>query len=93
MTNLVIKKVVGLSYNDAGRLPSIVLKGVGNAAENIEAVFGKLNEPYRIVEDKELLDKLFRLPTESEISADLYELVAILLVHVYAIEAKLKGLK
>ena len=68
-----------------------MLKGVGPTANIIKKEFTKKNESYRIVEDKELVGKLFRLPTESEISPDLYELVALLLVHVYRIEAKLKG--
>jgi len=84
------KKVVGLAYEKNQGLPRVVLKGVGHVAEQIENKFEKVNASYRIIEDAELLDKLFRLPTDSEISPDLYELVAILLVHVYAVEAKLK---
>lgn len=90
MVNETHKKVVGLSYDQDLGLPKVVLKGVGNVAEQIEREFGKINGSHRIVEDTELLDKLFRLPTDSEISADLYELVAILLVHVYAIEQRIK---
>lgn len=85
------KKVVGLAYDQGQGLPRIVLKGVGPVAERIESDFESLNDSYWIVEDADLLDRLFRLPTDSEISPDLYELVAILLVHVYAIESKLKG--
>lgn len=87
------KKVVGIAYDPAKGLPRIVLKGTGNLAEIIEHQFGESNESHRIVEDAELLDRLFRLPTDSEISPDLYELVAILLTHVFAVEAKLKEMK
>ena len=83
-------KVVGIAYSPEKGLPSVVLKGVGNAAELIRTEFGETKASHRLVKDEELLDKLFRLPTDSEISPDLYELVAILLVHVYAVEAKLK---
>ena len=82
---------MGLSYDLGTTLPRVLLKGVGPTANIIKKEFTKKRESYRIVKDKELVDKLFRLPTESEISPDLYELVALLLVHVYRIEAKLKG--
>lgn len=85
------KKVVGISYDkNAGGLPKVLLKGVGPIAEHLEAEFKKTKPSHRVIENKDLLEKLFRLPMESEISPDLYELVAILLVHVYAVEAKLR---
>lgn len=92
MAEFLDKKVVGLSFEKGQGLPRVVLKGVGPAAELIEAEFKQSHEAHRVIEDATLLDKLFRLPTESEISPDLYELVAILLVHVYAVEEKLKEL-
>lgn len=92
MAEFLNKKVVGLSFEKGQGLPRVVLKGVGSAAELIETEFKQSHEAHRVIEDSALLDKLFRLPTESEISPDLYELVAILLVHVYAVEEKLKEL-
>lgn len=86
------KKIVGISYDKSrDGLPKVMLKGVGPIAERLETEFRKTAASHRVIEDKDLLEKLFRVPMESEISPDLYELVAILLVHVYGIEAKLKG--
>jgi len=86
------KKVVGIAYDKRkDGLPKVMLKGVGPIAERLETEFRKTGASQRVVEAKDLLERLFRLPMESEITPELYELVAILLVHVYAIEAKLKG--
>ena len=85
-----VRRVVGIAYSQGEGVPRVVLKGAGSAAETIRTEFGKTKASHRIVEDEALLEKLFRLPTDSEISPDLYELVAILLVHVYAVEARLK---
>jgi type III secretion system FlhB-like substrate exporter len=88
MTNK-IKKILGLSYK-ANKLPAIVFKGNGIYADYYEKEFKKNKPSYRIVQNEALLDKLSQLPVESEISPDLYELVAILLVHVYSLEIKVK---
>lgn len=93
MTEGLGKKVVGIAYDPAKGLPRIVLKGTGNLAELIEQQFEESRDAHRIVEDAVLLEKLFRLPTDSEISPDLYELVAILLTHIFAVDAKLKEMK
>jgi flagellar biosynthesis protein len=84
------KKVVGLAFDIDDKLPRVVLKGAGYFADRIETEFVKSKGSGRVVEDQHLVGKLFRLPTDSDISPDLYELVAILLVHVYAVEEKLK---
>lgn len=81
-----INKNVGLAYKPNNKLPAIVFKGNGLYADYYEKEFKKNKPTYKIVKDKELLDKLSKLPVESEISPDLYELVAILLVHVYSLE-------
>lgn len=83
-------RVVGLSYEPGQPLPRVVLKGVGPIASHIEREFLKSRSSHRVVKDKGLLSSLFRLPMDSEISPNLYELVAIILVHVFAVEAKLK---
>jgi type III secretion system FlhB-like substrate exporter len=88
-----INKNVGLIYKGSSSLPSIVFKGSGVYADYYEKEFKKNKSSYRIVQDKDLLEKLSKLPVESEISPDLYELVAILLVHVYSMEIKMKGIK
>lgn len=86
-----VNKNVGLTYKPGNKLPAIVFKGNGVYADFYEKEFRKNKPAHKIVEDKELLDKLSKLPVESEISPDLYELVAILLVHVYSLDIKIKG--
>ena len=81
-----INKNVGLTYKPGNKLPAIVFKGSGAYADFYEKEFKKNKPAFKIVKDKVLLDKLSKLPVESEISPDLYELVAILLVHVYSLE-------
>lgn len=86
-----INKNVGLTFKGDGRVPSIAFKGNGVYADYFEQEFKKNKSSSKIVKDEVLLEKLFKLPAEAEISTDLYELVAILLVHVYSLEKKLKG--
>lgn len=83
-------RVVGLAYQPGQRLPQVILKGVGSAAAFIEREFLRHRPSYRVIENEQLADSLFRLPMDSDISPDLYELVALILVHVFAVEAKLK---
>lgn len=87
-----INKNIGLAYKADNKLPAIVFKGNGVYADFYEAEFKKNKAQYKIIQDKELLEKLSKLPVESDISPDLYELVAILLVHVYSLETKMKRL-
>lgn len=84
------RRVVGLAYEPGQRLPQVVLKGVGPTAEFIEREFLRQRPAHRLIENEELANSLFRLPMDSEISPDLYELVALILVHIFAVEAKLK---
>lgn len=88
-----VNKNIGLSCKGDNKLPAIVFKGSGIYADFYEVEFKKNKAQYKIIQDEELLNKLSKLPVESEISPDLYELVAILLVHVYSLEIKIKGLK
>lgn len=87
-----VNKNIGLSYKGDNKLPAIVFKGNGIYAEFYEAEFKKNKAHYKIIQDEELLDKLSKLPVESDISPDLYELVAILLVHIYSLETHIMRL-
>lgn len=89
--NKKINKNIGLSYKGDTKLPSIVFKGTGAYADFYESEFKKNKASFRIVQDELLLEKLSHLPVESEISPDLYELVALLLIHVYSLEIKIRG--
>jgi len=89
---MAIKKVVGLSYNADDGLPRVILKASGEMAQQVEQEFGRHKPAHRLIEDEALATSLFRLPLESDISPDLYQLVALLLVHVYSVEAKLKDI-
>lgn len=85
-----LKKVVGLHYKPGEGLPKVIVKGSGEQAEKILEKQKTLRSPL-VVKDKELLQQLYRLPMDAEIGKELFELVALLLVHVYSIEEKIKG--
>ncbi len=84
------KRVIGLAYKPEQGLPKVILKGSAKLADNIIAEAKKLKNSTPVVHDKKLLEALYQLPTDAEIGKDLFELVATLLVHVYAIDAKMK---
>jgi flagellar biosynthesis protein len=78
------QRVVGIKYEPGKGLPRVILKGSGDQAREI-IDSGKRRNGLPLVKDQNLLEQLYRLPMESEIGPELYELVAALLVHVYAI--------
>ena len=85
-----VSKVVGLKYHSGHGLPEVIVKGSGKLAEKIiakgDAIKGR---PYR-VKDRDLVDELYKLPIDGCIQPALFELVAAVLVHVYAVEEKLE---
>ena len=83
-----IQQVVGVRYRKEEGLPKIVLKGQGDAAAEIIKEGRRLGRPI-IVKDQKLLEQLYRLPIDANIGEDLFELVAILLVHVYALDEQI----
>jgi flagellar biosynthesis protein len=83
-------KVVGLAYQPGDELPRVVVKGCGEAAVAILRDRDWLRGP-QVVRDPQLAEQLFRLPLEGPIGPELFQLVAILLTHVFAIEEKLRG--
>jgi len=81
------KKVVGLRYEPAEGLPQLIVKGSGKMAEEILRK-GNAGDGPVVVKDKALLDQLFRLPMDAQIGPDLFQVVATLLAHVFAVEQK-----
>ncbi|MEJ1366702.1 MAG: EscU/YscU/HrcU family type III secretion system export apparatus switch protein [Candidatus Sedimenticola sp. (ex Thyasira tokunagai)] len=79
------KRVVGLKYEKEQGIPRVILKGYGYQAEEI-ITKGKTISNKKVIEDEKLLKQLYKLPIDAEIGAELFELVAILLVHVYGID-------
>lgn len=84
-----IKRVVGLQYEPEQGLPRVVVKGSGLLADEILRRQKELDGP-PVVKDEKLAQALFQLPVDAEIGPELFELVAILLVHIYAIEEQAK---
>jgi type III secretion system FlhB-like substrate exporter len=82
-------KVVGLKYEPGQGLPRVILKGSGTLAEEIIKA-GKQIENQPLIKDEQLLEALYRLPVDGEIGRELFDLVAALLVHVYAIDEMVK---
>ncbi|HHJ13915.1 MAG TPA: hypothetical protein ENJ79_05990 [Gammaproteobacteria bacterium] len=81
------KKVVGLKYEPGKGLPRVIVKGSGKQAEEALALQKRPGGP-PLIRDERLLESLYRLPVDGEIGPDLYELVAVLLVHVFAVEER-----
>ncbi|MGD9364169.1 MAG: EscU/YscU/HrcU family type III secretion system export apparatus switch protein [Desulfobacteraceae bacterium] len=85
-----IKRVVGLKYIPREGPPKVILKGAGKTAREVIDQARELAE-HKIVQDKKLLDQLFRLPVDAPIDADLFQLVAVLLVHIYQLDEEARS--
>lgn len=83
------RRVVGLQYESGEGLPRVILKGSGKLAEEIIGK-GKQSARPKIVQDEALVKALYRLPIDSDIGPELYEVVAILLVHVFSLDQQMK---
>lgn len=86
-----IKRVVGLRSGDSLARPTVLLKGAGNTADEVLEEAKKLGLVAKgppIVEDAALLEQLFRLPVDAPIGRELFELVAIVLLHVYSADER-----
>lgn len=84
------KKVVGLRYEPGQGLPQVILKGAGPLAEEILQRRDASRKP-PVVRNEALLEQLYRLPIDCEIGPELYRVVAIILVHIFAVEEVMKG--
>lgn len=83
------KRMVGLSYKPEDGLPIVVLKAAGPRVDELVGKTLNVSGP-RLVRDAALLDKLYRLPVDAAIDPSLFQLVANLLIHVFAMNEKLK---
>lgn len=84
------RKIVGLAYEpQAQSLPHVVVKGCGELAEHILQERDWLTGP-TLIKDPALVEQLYRLPLDGPIGPDLFQLVAHLLTHVFALDAKFR---
>lgn len=81
------KKIVGIRYEPALGAPKVTVKAAGPVAEKIVEERSRA-EDLRLVKNKELLDSLFAMPLDSSIDESLFEVVAVLLVHIYTLDAE-----
>ena len=84
------RKIIGLKYELGESLPQVIVKANGKAVEDILRKRNLVTGP-PVVKDQALLEQLYKLPMDAEIGPELFHLVASLLAHVFAVEAKLKG--
>jgi len=82
-------RVVGLRYEPGEGLPAIILKGSGPLAQALLAERRAQGMP--VVKDEALAQALYQLPLDCAIGPALYEAVAVLLSHVFAVDGKLQG--
>ena len=81
------QRAVALKYDArGGNAPSIVAKGRGGLAEKILEVAKENNIP--IHEDPDLVEVLSQLDTGKEISPELYQAVAEVLIFIYKMNQK-----
>jgi type III secretion system FlhB-like substrate exporter len=84
-------RLVGLKYEPAEGLPQVILKASGEVAEEVLRRRRYATYAPPVVKNPALLEQLYRLPVEGRIGPELFRVVAILLAHVLAVEAKTKG--
>jgi type III secretion system FlhB-like substrate exporter len=84
-------RVVGLKYEPAEGLPQVILKASGAMAEEVLRKRRYAGHAAPVVRNEALLEQLYRLPVEGRIGPELFRVVAILLAHVLAVEAKTRG--
>jgi type III secretion system FlhB-like substrate exporter len=85
------RRLVGLKYEPAEGLPQVILKASGCAAEEVLRLRTRALQAPPVVRNDALLEQLYRLPVEGRIGPELFQVVAILLAHVLATDARLKG--
>lgn len=91
MTNPPLPRVVGLSYDEScQQLPTLVLKVAGPATDALLSETLHASGP-RLVRDAALLEQLYRLPVDAAIDPALFQLVAVLLSHVLAVNEQIRG--
>lgn len=78
------KKAVAIQYNEEVTVPKVVAVGQGLVAEKIIEAAKAYDVP--IVEDKEVVAKLVRLPLGEEIPPEMYEAVAKILAFLYKMD-------
>jgi len=83
-----LTKVVGLAYQPGDGLPRVMLKGTGPVADELLARGRAEGRP--VVHDGALVERLFRMPMDSEIGPELFRVVAVVLAHVIAINGRKK---
>lgn len=81
-------RVVGLQYEPDLGLPTVVVKGTGPIADELLKHTLKVEGP-RLVRDPALLEQLYRLPIDSAIDPALFQVVAAVLTHVFAVNKKM----
>jgi type III secretion system FlhB-like substrate exporter len=84
-------RIVGLKYEPAEGPPQVVLKAGGELADEVLRARRRLVDAPPVVRNEALLESLYRLPVDGRIGPELFRAVAVLLAHVLAVEAKLKG--
>jgi type III secretion system FlhB-like substrate exporter len=85
-----IRRVVGLKYDPDDGLPQVIFKGAGPLADEILAS-RRARVGAHVVRNEALLQSLYRLPLDARIGPELFHVVAVILAHVFALEAQLKN--
>ncbi|HHV38744.1 MAG TPA: flagellar biogenesis protein [Tepidimicrobium sp.] len=79
-----IKKAVALTYEEQDGAPRVIGKGQGELADKLLQV-GK-EEGITIYEDRKLVEDLYKLDIDEEITPELYEAVSKIITFVYLLD-------
>jgi type III secretion system FlhB-like substrate exporter len=86
------KKVVGVSYEPGYPAPLVILKGAGQDATAIlERATCDADVP--VISDPNLVAQLYRIPLDGAVGAELFPVMAALLVHVLHVDQRLKEIR
>ena len=81
------RRVVGLGYEPEHGVPRVMLKALGSTAEDI-IWRGQRGSGTPIVKKPAVLDALYRLPVDADSPPERFEVIAVILVHVSAVDAE-----
>jgi flagellar biosynthesis protein len=87
-----VRRVVGLRYEPGEGVPQVILKGAGPLAEEI-LERRRARVGLQVVRNDALLQSLYRLPLDAPIGPELFHVVAVILAHVFTLEAALKSVR
>lgn len=83
-------RVVGVKLTEDSLVPVVIVKAAGDSADRILKA-AQLDDSVPVVHSAELTSKLYRIPIDHAVTADLFPMMAALLAHVIHIDEHRKN--